>query len=141
MLLQQDPQHPRTWLPVGQYSHTLNYSEKFHSKAELELVAVHEALHKLQHMTVYAADLHVEVTDAAKALIKAVNRLHPSLQWRVADILMYGANVRAPTSYPNLTWCGGNEWAEESASSSEGDSEDEAQAKRPVVLAPRSRFG
>jgi len=53
---------------------------------------------------------------------------------------MYNATLRAPTSYPNLTWCGGNEWVDESASSG-SDSEDEEQARRPVVLAPRSRFG
>ena len=59
----------------------------------------------------------MEISEPAKALVKAVNRLHPSLQWRVVDMLVYNPNFRAPTNYPNLTWCGGNEWADESASS------------------------
>ena len=90
-------------------------------------------------MTVYVGELQVEASDPAKALIRAVNRLHPTLQWRVADILMYQPQLREPSSYPNLTWCGDNEWADESASSS--DEDEQEHAKRPVVLAPKSWFG
>lgn len=91
-------------------------------------------------MTVYVGDLQVELSDPAKALIKAVNRLHPALQWRVVDILMYHPHLRAPADYDNLTWCGCNEWADESAPSDSDDSDLGKQATRPVVLAPKAHF-
>ena len=42
---------------MGQYSRNLTHTEKFRSHAELELVAVHESMQRLQHMTVYVGDL------------------------------------------------------------------------------------
>jgi hypothetical protein len=82
----------------------------------------------------------VELTQPAKALVKAGNRLHPTLQWRVVDILAYNPQFRSPATYPNLSWCGCNEWADESAASSSDSDVDEEQATRPVMLAPKARF-
>ena len=76
ILLQEDPEKKKHWVPVGSYSRTFSTQELLLSRPALEIIACQEALGKLRHMTTYTGQLEVGLSDTARALIKGVTSLH-----------------------------------------------------------------
>ena len=132
ILLQEDPEKKKHWVPVGSYSRTFSTQELLLSRPALEIIACQEALGKLRHMTTYAGQLEVGLSDTARALIKGVNRVSTNLMWQIVDILSYKPTLSTPFQVKNLEWCGGNEWADEVIE----DDDDEDPLKIPEVRLP-----
>ena len=44
----------------------------------------------MTHLTSYTNLLYLEASPELRALFKAVHKVHPSLMWRIADVLAHG---------------------------------------------------
>ena len=79
LLLQQDPQHPRKWVPVSSWGRALEPLERLESRVVLELRALREGCWKLGEFTAFARKLEMRVSPELRALLKVAPRAHPEL--------------------------------------------------------------
>lgn len=79
VLLQRDPQAPRTWLPVGSWGRVLLATEQQLPRVVLELMGFREAAWKLAEVCAYTqpGQLQMAVTPELKALMKLAGKAHP----------------------------------------------------------------
>ena len=89
VLLQQDPEHRRRWLPVASWGRCLETLEKNDSRVLLELKALREGCWKLADYTAFHKHLTMVVLPELRALLKISHRAHPELQAYLIDLMLY----------------------------------------------------
>ena len=93
VLLQKDPNSPKSWLPISSWGRRIETAEYGDSKVLLELKILREGMGKLADITAFTSKLTVVVSRELRALLKLVNHANPTLQAWILDVLMYKPTI------------------------------------------------
>ena len=89
IMLQQDPENSRRWLPVQSWGRMITLAERQQPVPMIEALALQEGLFKMKSHATTSQKLEVLVSPQLQALLKIAHRAHPKLQATLVDISCY----------------------------------------------------